>query len=148
LHYLNFFLTFPVFVKGFWQRAFASKNDRELRLSVIYGSIMLFPVSIFLGFTGLLAVWSGLWPGDDNLASYLAFFALFKKMPDWVVGITVVLSVSMSCAAYDTLISAITATFSNDIFRNRLPLNLTRVLSLIANIPAGKKKKFFFSIVK
>jgi hypothetical protein len=50
----------------------------------------------------------------------------------------------MSCAAYDTLISATTANFSNDIFNNRLPLNVTRFLSLIANVPAGKKKTFFF----
>lgn len=105
---------------------------------------MLFPVLVFLGLTGIIAVWSGLWPGEENLEGYLAFFTLFKVLPDWVSGITVLLVVSMSCAAYDTLISATTAIFSNDIFNNRLPLNVTRFLSLIANIPAGKKKTFFF----
>ncbi|RGB41237.1 hypothetical protein C1646_649619 [Rhizophagus diaphanus] len=125
-----------LFHEGFWQRAFSSKNDRELRLSAVYGSIMLFPVLVFLGLTGMIAVWSGLWPGEENLEAYLAFFTLFKVLPDWVSGITVVLAVSMSCAAYDTLISATTANFSNDIFNNRLPLNVTRFLSLIANVPA------------
>ena len=104
---------------------------------------MLFPVLVFFGITGMLAVWSGALDGKEG-QEYLAFFALLAKLPDWVVGITVVLSVSMSCAAYDTLISAMTATFSNDIFQNRLPLNLTRVLSLIANVPAGKEIIIFF----
>jgi Na+/proline symporter len=104
---------------------------------------MLFPVLIFLGFTGIIAVWSGLWPGEDNLEGYLAFFTLFKVLPDWVSGITVVLTVSMSCAAYDTLLSATTATFSNDIFNNRLSLNVIRFLSLIVNIPAGKTNLLF-----
>ncbi|GES77880.1 urea transporter [Rhizophagus clarus] len=125
-----------LFHEGFWQRTFASKNDRELRLSVVYGSIILFPVLVFLGFTGVIAAWSGLWPGEDDTAGYLAFFTLFKVLPEWVRGITVVLTVSMSCAAYDTLISAITAILSNDIFNNRLPLNVIRLLSLIVNVPA------------
>ncbi|CAG8551145.1 11705_t:CDS:2 [Funneliformis caledonium] len=125
-----------LFHEGFWQRTFSSKNNRELRLSAIYGSIMLFPVLVLIGFTGILAAWSGLWPGEENLEGYLAFFALFKALPDWVSGIILVLTVSMSCAAYDTLISATTAIISNDLFRNRLPLNVIRGLSLVANIPA------------
>ncbi|CAI2165558.1 14386_t:CDS:2 [Funneliformis geosporum] len=125
-----------LFHEGFWQRTFSSKNNRELRLSAVYGSIMLFPVLVLIGFTGILAAWSGLWPGEENVEGYLAFFTLFKALPDWVSGIILVLTVSMSCAAYDTLISATTAIISNDLFQNRLSLNVIRALSLVANIPA------------
>ncbi len=99
---------------------------------------MLFPVFVLIGITGLLAAWSGYWPGEDDLPGYLAFFSLFKALPDWVGGIIVVLTVSMSCAAYDTLISATTAIISNDLFQNRLSLNATRFLSLVANVLASK----------
>ncbi|CAJ0926880.1 7538_t:CDS:2 [Entrophospora sp. SA101] len=44
-----------LFHQGFWQRTFSSKNDKELKLSVLYGSLILFPVLIMIGFTGILA---------------------------------------------------------------------------------------------
>ncbi|CAG8601817.1 9892_t:CDS:2, partial [Acaulospora colombiana] len=97
-----------LFHEGYWQRTFASKNDRELVLSTIYGGIMLFPTLFIIGFTGVIAYWAGTWPGSPSnpQPGYLAFFTLFSLLPDWVVGFVVILTVSLSCSAYDTLQSA------------------------------------------
>ncbi|CAG8448605.1 663_t:CDS:2 [Acaulospora morrowiae] len=125
-----------LFHEGYWQRTFASKNDRELVLSTVYGSIMLFPTLFIIGFTGMIAYWAGTWTDDGSNPGYLAFFTLFSLLPDWVVAFVVILTVSLSCSAYDTLQSAMVATMSNDLFNNKLPLIAIRALTLIFNIPA------------
>nr|CAG8598444.1 8515_t:CDS:2 [Entrophospora candida]CAG8633027.1 9683_t:CDS:2 [Entrophospora candida] len=71
-----------LFHQGFWQRTFSSKNDKELKLSVLYGSLILFPVLILIGFTGILAVWAGTL--TPEIPGYIAFFTLFSVLPDWL----------------------------------------------------------------
>ncbi|CAH1767261.1 721_t:CDS:2 [Entrophospora sp. SA101] len=95
-----------LFHQGFWQRTFSSKNDKELSLSVWYGSLILFPALILIGFTGILAVWAGTL--TPEIPGYIAFFTLFT----------------------------IVATSSNDIFHNRLPLWAIRLFAAAFNIPA------------
>ncbi|CAG8492398.1 13357_t:CDS:2 [Ambispora gerdemannii] len=122
------------FHQGYWQRVFSSKNDRELRVSTIYGGIMLFIILFLVGFTGIIAVWANLCCSDD-LPGASAFFYLIAILPDWVVGIVIVLSVALSCSAYDTLQSAMVSTMSNDLFANRLPLVYIRILTVVLNVP-------------
>ncbi|CAG8453112.1 8273_t:CDS:2 [Cetraspora pellucida] len=119
--------------------AFSSKNDHELVHSAIYGSLLLFPTLFLIGFTGIIAAWAGTWPGSDpnNPAEpYMSFFSLYTLLPDWVKGFVVILSVSLSCSAYDTLQSAMVSTMSNDLFDNKLPLTIIRCLTVLFNIPA------------
>ena len=56
-------LTNDFFISGFWMRTFASKTDKDL---VIATSIAFVAVTFILGFVGtvgLLAAWTGAWPG-------------------------------------------------------------------------------------
>jgi hypothetical protein len=101
----------------------------------LYGGLILFPALMLIGFTGILAVWAGTLTPD--LPGYIAFFTLFAVLPDWVIGIVLVLVVCLSCSAYDTLLTAIVATSSNDIFHNKLPLWAIRLFVVVFNIPAG-----------
>lgn len=123
-----------LFHQGFWQRTFSSKDDKELKLSVLYGILILFPALILIGFTGILAVWAGTLTPETP--GYIAFFTLFSVLPDWVIGIVLVLVVCLCCSAYDTLLTAIVATSSNDIFHNKLPLWAIRLFAAAFNIPA------------
>ncbi|CAG8827644.1 7227_t:CDS:2, partial [Racocetra persica] len=128
-----------LFHQGYWQRAFSSKNDHELVHSAIYGSLLLFPTLFLIGFTGIIAAWAGTWPGPDPenpVEPYMSFFSLYTLLPDWVKGFVIVLAVSLSCSAYDTLQSAMVSTMSNDLFNNKLPLMVIRCLTLLFNIPA------------
>ncbi|RHZ81112.1 hypothetical protein Glove_123g158 [Diversispora epigaea] len=127
-----------LFHEGYWQRTFASKNDRELVRSAIFGSALLFPTLFLIGFTGILAAWAGTWPGseDEPIEGYLSFFTLYTLLPDWVVAIVVILTVSLSCSAYDTLQTAMVAIMSNDLFNNNLPLFVIRIFTIVINVPA------------
>ena len=77
-----------------------------------------------VGVGGLVAVWSGAYPGEGvdpaDADSSVAFFMLLAELPNWVVGIVIVMSISLSTAAFDSLQSAMVSSASNDIFRNKL----------------------------
>ncbi|PGG98870.1 hypothetical protein AJ79_08746 [Helicocarpus griseus UAMH5409] len=128
-------LTNDFFLSNFWLRTFASKSDRDLRLGVSLASGSVFCILVLVGITGLLAAWSGAWPGDPPQLGSIAFFLLLEKLPGWVVGIVLVMTVSLSTAAFDSLQSAMVSTGSNDLFRNRLPLIYVRILVVICIIP-------------
>jgi Na+/proline symporter len=67
-----------------------------------------------------VAAWSGAWPGDPPQDGSVAFFLLLENLPNWVVGVVLVMAVSLSTAAFDSLQSAMVSSASNDLFRNRL----------------------------
>ncbi|RUP49885.1 Sodium:solute symporter family-domain-containing protein [Jimgerdemannia flammicorona] len=139
LYILPVAVTFSNFFhQGFWQRAFASKTDKDLRQSAIIGSTMLFPVLFFIGFTGIIAAWAGIWPGPDPAAPVpgsLSFFSIIAILPDWLVGVVVVLTAALVCSSIDTLQSALVSTLSNDVFNNQLPLHFIRVIGVVINAP-------------
>lgn len=123
------------FLSGFWQRAFASKTDKDLWWGCTGASIFLFIILTLVGFTGIIAVWDGSVDPSDPVAANSAFFFLLVRLPTWVVGFCIVFALTMSCAAYDTLQCALVATISNDVFRNRISLWWVRLI-LVVNVPA------------
>lgn len=123
-------LTNDMFLSSFWMRAFAAKTDRDLKIGVSLASTAIIIILTLVGITGLLAVWSGIpEPGA------VAFFLLLNYLPTWVVGLSIVMVIALSTAAYDTFVSAITTTASNDLFRNKLPLIYIRIMVLLINAP-------------
>ncbi|KAM5452459.1 hypothetical protein MaudCBS49596_003277 [Microsporum audouinii] len=128
-------LTNDFFLSNFWLRTFASKTDRDLRIGISIASFVVLCILVLVGSTGLLAAWSGVWPGDPPQAGSIAFFLLLEKLPSWVVGIVLVMTVSLSTAAFDSLQSAMVSTASNDIFQNKLPLIYVRIGVVLCIIP-------------
>jgi hypothetical protein len=138
------------FLSGYWQRAFSSKSDRDLWLGCTGAAIIVFVFLTLVGVTGLLAIWGGLVDDIENEGSY-AFFLLLATMRPWVVCFVLIFTVSLSCAAYDTLQTALVATISecervlahasliihvgNDVFRNKISIWWVRLI-LIVNVPA------------
>ncbi|KAF2274894.1 uncharacterized protein EI97DRAFT_451399 [Westerdykella ornata] len=128
-------LTNDFFLSGFWMRTFASRTDKDLWIGVSIASVAVCIILTLVGVTGLLAAWSGAWPLDDAENGYLAFFLLLGQLPAWVVGVVLVMVVSLSTAAFDSLQSAMVSTGSNDLFRNKLNLWIIRALVVVLIVP-------------
>lgn len=115
-------LTNDFFISGFWMRTFASKTDKDLVIGTSIATVAVACILGLVGSTGLLAAFTGAWPGDPPQSGGIAFFLLLEQLPAWVVGIVLVMVVSLSTAAFDSFQSAMVSTASNDLFRNKLGL--------------------------
>lgn len=121
-------LTNDFFLSNFWIRTFASKTNKDLRIGVSIATVVVLIVLTLVGCTGLLAVWSGaLDLNNPEADGSIAFFILLQTLPNWTIGIVLVMVVSLSCAAFDSLQSAMVSTASNDFFRNKLNIWFIRV---------------------
>ena len=128
-------LTNDFFISGFWMRTFASKTDRDLVLGTSIATVAVTCILTLVGATGLLAAWSGAWPGNPPQDGSIALFLLLGQLPAWVVGITLVMVVSLSTAAFDSFQSAMVSTGSNDLFRNKLNLWWIRAAVVLVIFP-------------
>ncbi|CRK40719.1 hypothetical protein BN1708_008306 [Verticillium longisporum] len=130
-------LTNNFFLSNYWLRAFASKTDKDLWIGVSLATTVILCVLVLVGMTGCIAVWSGALPLDEVATSgSVAFFILLDRLPSWVIGVVLVMVVTMSCSAFDTLQSAMVSSASNDLFRNRLNIWWIRAGILLIIIPA------------
>jgi Na+/proline symporter len=116
-------------------RAFASRTDRDLWIGISIATVVIFFILMLVGSTGLLAAFSGAWPGNPPQDGSIAFFLLLPQLPAWVVGVSIVMVVSLSTSAFDSLQSAMASTASNDLFRNRLNIWWIRAAVVLINIP-------------
>ena len=128
-------LTNDFFISGFWMRTFASKTDKDLVLGIGIATVVVTIILLLVGMTGLLAAWSGVWPGDPPQDGSIAFFLLLSDLPAWIVGVVLVMTVSLSTAAFDSFQSAMVSTGSNDLFRNRLSLWWIRLMVVLLIFP-------------
>ncbi|KAJ8111720.1 hypothetical protein ONZ43_g5556 [Nemania bipapillata] len=130
-------LTNYFFLANFWLRAFASKTDKDLWIGISISTVFITIVLTLVGVAGLVAAWSGAWPGDPPQDGSIAFFLLLEQLPNWVVGIVLVMAVALSTAAFDSLQSAMVSTASNDLFRNRLNIWFVRGLVVLIIFPVA-----------
>ncbi|KAK1255962.1 hypothetical protein MKX07_008221 [Trichoderma sp. CBMAI-0711] len=128
-------LTNDFFLSNFWLRTFSSKTDKDLWVGVSIATVAVLCILTLVGATGLIAAWTGAWPGESDIDGSLAFFALLEQLPSWVVGIVLVMVVSLSVSAFDSLQSAMISSASNDLFRNRLNIWIIRVIVVLVIIP-------------
>ncbi|EDU50067.1 hypothetical protein PtrSN002B_004637 [Pyrenophora tritici-repentis] len=126
-------LTNDFFLSGFWMRTFAARTDKDLWIGVSLASVGVLIILTLLGVGGMLAAWSGAYTIGDEANGSLAFFLLLETLPAWVVGVILVMTISLSTAAFDSFQSAMISTGSNDFFRNKLNIWIIRacVVALI-----------------
>ena len=128
-------LTNDFFISGFWMRTFASKTDKDLVIGTSIATVAVTIILTLVGSTGLLATWTGAWPGNPPQSGSIAFFLLLEQLPAWVVGIILIMTVSLSTAAFDSLQSGMVSTGSNDLFRNKLNLWWIRLAVVLVIFP-------------
>ena len=94
-----------MFHQGNWQRVFSAKNNRILKSSLIYSSLITFIIVFWMGYTGLLSL-----SLNSKVIPDLAFFDLLldKKNSAIVVAI-LILAMSLTLSTIDTLINAISS---------------------------------------
>ncbi|KAJ2786366.1 hypothetical protein GGI15_001574 [Coemansia interrupta] len=120
--------------QGFWQRTFASRNDRDLRWATFNGFWLVFIVTALVGMAGPLAAWSGTWSPDSDVPGSSAFFTIIASMAGWVSGLTLVLTTSLSCCAIDTCQTAMFASLY-DLVEQKVNIWVVRAVVILLNIP-------------
>ena len=144
---LTFFIAVAatnLFHQGNWQRVYAAKNNIVLKKSLIVAFIVIVPIVLFMGFSGLVAV-----SIDQNVIPDLGFFSLLlKEQTEFLSLIIIILGLSLTISTVDTLVNAISslivvdgkATFNLNKKINYLKLSKYFMvgLSIVAFIIASK----------
>ncbi|KAL2269431.1 hypothetical protein VTJ83DRAFT_1615 [Remersonia thermophila] len=130
-------LTNDFFLSHFWIRTFSARSDKDLWRGITGAMVGILVIVTLVGSTGLVATWAGIYPGppEEPVDGSVAFFALLQQLPSWVVGIVVVLSVTLSTAAFDSIQTAMVTSASNDLFRNRLNIWFIRAGVVLLMVP-------------
>ncbi|EIM19102.1 hypothetical protein WALSEDRAFT_61642 [Wallemia mellicola CBS 633.66] len=123
------------FLSSYWQRCYAAKTQKDLTIGCTLAAILIFCLTFLVGFSGLIAAWADVYPGPDSVneesSSTVLFLLINKYCPPWISALMLVLSVALSCAAYDTLQTALVATVSNDVFRNKINIWWIRLILVV-----------------
>jgi Na+/proline symporter len=105
---LTFFIAVAatnLFHQGNWQRVYAAKNNEVLTKSLIVSFIVIIPIVLFMGFSGLIAV-----SVDPNVIPDLGFFSLIlREQTELLSIIIVILGLSLTISTVDTLVNAISS---------------------------------------
>ncbi|MFG6175770.1 sodium:solute symporter family protein [Halomonas sp. THAF12] len=110
---LTFFLAVMLtglFYQGNWQRVYAARNDRAVRLGFLLGGLLSAPMIFVMGLFGLAFVGLGL-PGDGSVA---LFSVLLADIPDWFAIGLIVLGLALVMSSADTTISAASSMIAVD----------------------------------
>jgi len=105
---LTFFIAVAatnLFHQGNWQRVYAAKNNEVLEKSLILAFVIIIPIVLFMGFSGLVAV-----SADPNVVPDLGFFSLIlRDQTEFLSMIIVILGLSLTISTVDTLVNAISS---------------------------------------
>ena len=133
-----------LFHQGNWQRVYAAKNNEILKKSLLISFIVIIPIVLFMGFSGLVAV-----SVDSNVIPDLGFFSLLlKDQTKFLSIIIIILGLSLTISTVDTLVNAIsslvivdakaTFKFSKNTDYLRLSKYFIIALSIVAFIISSK----------
>ena len=105
---LTFFIAVAatnLFHQGNWQRVYAAKNNDVLKKSLFISFIVIIPIVLFMGFSGLVAI-----SVDPNIVPDLGFFSLLlKDKTEFMSLIIIILGLSLTISTVDTLVNAISS---------------------------------------
>ena len=105
---LTFFIAVAatnLFHQGNWQRVYAAKNYEVLKKSLIVAFIVIIPIVLFMGFSGLVAI-----SVDPKVIPDLGFFSLLlRDQTEFLSLVIVILGLSLTISTVDTLINAISS---------------------------------------
>jgi len=94
-----------LFHQGNWQRVYAAKNNEVLKKSLLLSFIIIIPIIIFMGFSGLVAI-----SINPDVVADLGFFSLLlNDQTEFLSIIIVTLGLSLTISTVDTLVNAISS---------------------------------------
>ena len=125
-----------LFHQGNWQRVFSAKNNKTLKLSLIYSSIIIFIIVFWMGYTGLIS-----YSLNSKVIPDLAFFYLILDKTNFlIVTAVLILAMSLTLSTIDTLINAISSLiitdgkFINKILKGRKIRTKSKVIVLFLSL--------------
>ena len=121
-----------LFHQGFWQRAWAARDDRALRRGALGAAALIIPVIAALGAVGAAAAGAGRAEPPS-----LAFFNLLAGLPAPVLAVVVALGVALVASTVDTLQNALASLVAVDVAGGRLSLGAARWVTVALTIPAA-----------
>ena len=144
---LTFFIAVAatnLFHQGNWQRVYAAKSNEILKKSLIISFLVIIPIVLFMGFSGLVAI-----SINPKVVPDLGFFSLLlKDKNEFLSIIIIILGLSLTISTVDTLVNAISSLILVDakaLFGIKKKINylklskyFTIILSIIAFIIASK----------
>ena len=144
---LTFFIAVAatnLFHQGNWQRVYAAKDYKTLKLALIFSFLIIVPIVFLMGFIGMVS-----FSIDPSIRADLGFFnLLLKNQTELISFIIIILGLALTISTVDTLVNAISslfivdgkATFNLDKKTNYLKISKYFIvfLSFIAFIIASK----------
>lgn len=130
-----------MFNQGTWNRVWAAKTDKDMRVGFAVGSFLVFLLMMFFGIMGMLAYANDPDAYDNwEKFAYLAFFDLILPLgTGWHI-LTLIIVTALAASSMDTLQTGISSIFSSDLLRfglsDRMALLVSRFLLIAINIPA------------
>jgi len=105
---LTFFIAVAatnLFHQGNWQRVYAAKDNKILQKSLLISFVVIIPIVLFMGFSGLVAI-----SVDPRVVPDLGFFSLLlKDQTELLSVVIIILGLSLTISTVDTLINAISS---------------------------------------
>ncbi len=141
-----------MFHQGFWQRVYAAKNSKTLRLSFFSSGLLVILLVIVCGLFGLWAVSRGL-ISEDSPASIALFSLALEILPAWLIIVLAVAALLLVMSSLDTLLNSIVSVLSVDLprigmkFTSTQLLKSARYLTALTAVPAILIGYFFDSVL-
>ena len=110
---LTFFIAVAatnLFHQGNWQRVYAAKNYKTLKLALIFSFLIIVPIVFLMGFIGMVS-----FSIDPSIRTDLGFFnLLLNNQIEFISFIIIVLGLALTISTVDTLVNAISSLFIVD----------------------------------
>ena len=129
-----------LFHQGFWQRVYAARTDRDLRLGFLSAGVIVIPMVVAGGLFGLWAAGRGLL--DPPTGSLALFNLALDVMPGWALVALTALALALVMSSMDTLLNGIASVFTSDLPRIRPGLagaqllRSARIITALLIVPA------------
>ncbi|MDR9432909.1 MAG: sodium:solute symporter [Spiribacter sp.] len=92
-----------LFHQGYWQRVWAARDNKALRIGALIGGVSTVIVVAVLGTAGILAAMWGYPLGNPPIP----FFALLERAPTWLTLPALILAITLVASSVDTLENAL-----------------------------------------
>lgn len=119
-----------MFHHGYWQRAWAARDDATLRRGAWLGAGLTMPVVVVVGGLGMVAAARGLELGSPPAP----FFVLLGALPGWTALLALVLGLALVCSSVDTLQNGLAALVAAE--RPDMTLSGARWVTAALMVPA------------
>ncbi|KAH8096531.1 sodium solute symporter [Aureococcus anophagefferens] len=117
-----------LFNQGNWQRVWAARSDKDMKIGFLAGAVLVTLVMLFFGVMGTIAYARDRESYDTwQKLAYLSFFDLLRNLPRFWHYVTLALLTTLAASSLDTLQNGIASVLSRDLLKQKLNTNWSRL---------------------